>query len=1010
MARRLDRRRERARSAPVPPPRTGPAAPHPAPTPRPRTEALPRHRPPAAIGALPAFAPDPRLEAIARHTWILPAALAVGLVLRIAHLVWLRGSPFFSSLLLDARHYDNWAQRIVAGAWIDRAAFWVDPLYAYILAAIYGIGGHDLLLPRLVNIACGIATAAIVWLIAERVWASRFAAVVAAVMMVGFIPAIHFEGQIEKTALTVLLLATAVWLFLIGTWRAIAGAGLVLGLATLARGNALVFVPLAAAALALGWDRDAGDSPAAARPRRLQRAALLLATAVPVIALATVHNYLASGEFVPTTTNLGINLYLGNHAGNEYGYYHPPSFLHPNTESEVPDFRAEAARRTGQQLSDRALSDYWTGQTLSTVLADPVPALVRTVRKFQLTVNDHEVPDSEGVDLVAGWSPVLRVPVFWFGQLLCLAVLGAVVGRRRRGVRILVAVAIAYIASLMPFFVMARLRVQLVPLLAVLAGGAVAWLVSMARARLVRPLGYAGGILAAGALLAFYVPDWMAQRRVASLAIEWHNLGVAFASQGRTDDAIRAYEHAVATDATAVPAALRQLGTIYQRRGDYLRAEAAMRRVIELRPSSASGREALRKLYDAMLADARWRDDAGVRRRRDALGAAPLAAGAPAASADPVRGAATRARSLQAAGKYDEAIAVLQEAVRKGPYDEGLHYMLGQLMEQRATPEALVAFFSEEVARDEKPQTSHYYWAVGLARGGDLPGAYDHLRTALEIDPAHEMSQRQWGLLLEQQGKLDAAYEHVVEATRIHPEFTGALQDAARIADQLGRKSEAEDFRRRAASADPSSDRQFIYWARYLHAHGRSQAALPEVDRLLAKRPNDPEGLRLRDEIRASLGLPAVAAPAAGGAAAGGAAAGGDSGWQVSSAARPALVSALLTQPAGTPTWIVYDGRYPAAEQLARQIAAGFEEAKWTAQVEKATFSLRPGLFVFAADDPAPPAAATAFEGIRATQLNPTLGTGYRAFVEERKRTNPDWRGLELRPDQDYVIVVGRQP
>jgi tetratricopeptide (TPR) repeat protein len=1007
MARRLDRRRERGRAAPAPSPRTGPATSPPA-TPRPRAESIPRHRPRAAIGALPAFAPDPRLEAVARHTWIVPAVIAVGLVLRLAHLAWLRGSPFFSSLLLDARHYDDWAQRIVGGAWVGRAAFWVDPLYAYLLAAIYGVAGHDLLLPRLINVGCGIATAVMVWLIAERVWASRFAAAVAAVLMVGFIPAIHFEGQIEKTALTVLLLATAVWLFLIGSWRAIAGAGLVLGLATLARGNALLFVPLAAAALALGWDRDAGDPQAATRPQRLQRAALLLATALPVIALATVHNYLASGEFVPTTTNLGINLYLGNHAGNEYGYYHPPSFLHPNTESEVPDFRAEAARRTGQQLSDRALSDYWTGQTLSTVLADPVPALVRTVRKFQLTVNDHEVPDSEGVDLVAGWSPVLRLPFFWFGQLLCLAVLGAVVGRRRRGIRILVTVALAYIASLLPFFVMARLRVQIVPLLAVLGGGAVAWLVAMAWARLVRPLVYAGCVLAAAALLAFHAPDWMAQRRVASLAIEWHNLGVAFASQGRTDDAIRAYEHAVATDATAVPAALRQLGTIYQGRGDYLRAEAAMRRVIELRPSSASGRDALRKLYDAMLADARWRDDAGVRRRRDALGAAKPAANAsaaPAASPDPVRAAMTRARSLQAAGSFDEAITVLQDAVRAGPYDEGMHYMLGQLMEQRAAPEAMVAFFSQEVAHDEKPQTSHYYWAVGLARGGDLAGAYEHLGKALEIDPAHEMSQRQWGLLLERQGKLDEAYEHVVEATRIHPEFTGALQDAARIADRLGRKSEADEYRRRAASADPNSDRQFIYWARYLHQHGRSTAALPEVERLLAKRPNDPEGLRLRDEIRASLGLPAVIAPASGAAPAG-----GDSGWQLSSAARPALVAALQTQPAGTATWIVYDARYPAAEQLAREIAAGFEEAKWTAQLEKATFSLRPGLFVFAAEDPASAAAATAFEGIKATQLNPTLGTGYRAFVEERKRTNPDWRGLELRPEQDYVIVVGRQP
>src|SRR6188508_2733054 len=52
-------------------------------------------------------------------------------------------------------------------------------------------------------------------------------------------------------------------------------------------------------------------------------------------------------------------------------------------------------------------------------------------------------------------------------------------------------------------------------------------------------------------------------------------------------------------------------------------------------------------------------------------------------------------------------IARLQAAVRQGPYDEALHYQLGQLMLDYASPEALLGFFSEELARDQKPQTSH---------------------------------------------------------------------------------------------------------------------------------------------------------------------------------------------------------------------------------------------------------------------------------------------------------------
>jgi hypothetical protein len=37
------------------------------------------------------------------------------------------------------------------------------------------------------------------------------------------------------------------------------------------------------------------------------------------------------------------------------------------------------------------------------------------------------------------------------------------------------------------------------------------------------------------------------------------------------------------------------------------------------------------------------------------------------------------------------------------------------------------------------------------------------------------------------------------------------------------------------------------------------------------------------------------------------------------------------------------------------------------------------------------------------------VGTGYRAFVEER-RVNPGWRGIDFAPEQSFVIAVGRRP
>ena len=137
---------------------------------------------------------------------------------------------------------------------------------------MYAIGGHDLLLPRLLNLGSVCSPCWLVARIARRVWGSQLAAVAAALAVAIFIPAIHFEAQIEKTALSVLLLAAALDAFLVGTCRRSRSPPVSPpASAVLARGNALAFVPLAALALALGWDREPGDPLVRHRCQRVRR-------------------------------------------------------------------------------------------------------------------------------------------------------------------------------------------------------------------------------------------------------------------------------------------------------------------------------------------------------------------------------------------------------------------------------------------------------------------------------------------------------------------------------------------------------------------------------------------------------------------------------------------------------------------------------------------------------------------------------------------------------------------
>src|SRR4051812_7269773 len=63
----------------------------------------------------------------------------------------------------------------------------------------------------------------------------------------------------------------------------------------------------------------------------------------------------------------------------------------------------------------------------------------------------------------------------------------------------------------------------------------------------------------------------------------------------------------------------------------------------------------------------------------------------------------SRVRALLQEGRHERAISLLQSAVRSGPYDESLHYTLGNLMLAHEPPQKLIQFFSQEIGRDDKP-------------------------------------------------------------------------------------------------------------------------------------------------------------------------------------------------------------------------------------------------------------------------------------------------------------------
>lgn len=524
-------------------------------------------------GSTDAEGRGPRLLAALSSRACLAAILAVAAVLRVAHVLALRPLPLFDRLIIDSELYDAWAQRVAAGDWLSEVLgrpFYMDPLYPYFLGVVYGTVGRDLLVVRLLQVAMGVATCWLVARLATRL-DGPLAGNVGAALLAAFGPSIFQEGEFEKTALGVLLATGALVLFLRDGWRPRLAAGALLGLAALTRGNILLLGAAGVAYLLV---------------LRAPRAALAFAGgAALVLAPVTARNVVVGGEWVLAGAGAGQNLYTGNNPANPDGAYHSVPFARPQTAHEEGDFLAEAERRTGRKLTAREASAFWTRETLRHVAAQPAFAAGVLARKVALFWSDVEVADAWEMGFVAGFSPVLRLPLVSFAVLLGLAVLGVAAAARSRDGRIVLAYVLLYAASVIAFFIFSRYRLHVAPPLAALAGVGVVSAARRAAAGGWRALPWPALALAVavgGASMASFP-----SRRAPSVG-NHAMLAEMYQERGDFVRARRILGDALALDPSAA-STLCALGTLELRSGDAARALEHARRCVQVNPVFPDG-------------------------------------------------------------------------------------------------------------------------------------------------------------------------------------------------------------------------------------------------------------------------------------------------------------------------------------------------------------------------------------------------------------------------------------
>ena len=505
--------------------------------------------------------------------------VVAGALLRIGHMLALRKLPFFYTLNADSKAYDDWAQKLASGNWIGNSVFYQDPLYPYFLGVFYHFFGRNLLWIRLFQIGLGTAVIVFVYHVSAKLFGKK-SGLLSAALVAFYRPFIFTDNEIEKTSLGIFLVAVFILLYLKPKLHYQFFAGVTLALGVLVRANLLLLIPIAA------FFRIGRNSKRAAPVALLLGASLILA---PVL----LRNRLIGREWVLTTAQSGQNFYMGNAPHNSLGDGTFPPFIRPHILFAQHDFAAYAEKQFGHPLTSGQVSSFWWGLSFKHALTSPAFFLRVMIQKVVLFWNNFEPPDNQSIYFLSLHSAVLRLPLVSFALLSVLFAIGAVAHCRGREAQQLLIFVGIYALSVSAFYLVSRYRIPIIPVMAVIAGGAFQPLEKLVSKQPVKlPWGPPFAGVVAG--LVAHIP-FTNMSREAGYAFGYTAMAQLYVRESNPKRAIESYEEALRLNPSHLMVTI-PLAELYQQTRDYSAAQRVLEDGLKVKPDWPAASDFLRRL------------------------------------------------------------------------------------------------------------------------------------------------------------------------------------------------------------------------------------------------------------------------------------------------------------------------------------------------------------------------------------------------------------------------------
>ncbi len=510
--------------------------------------------------------------------WIV---LIVALVVRILYLSAYARSPFFLVPMWDAGDYHQMSLSLSHGVIPSDLAF-RPPLYPIVLSVIYMLFGAGSLMPRLIQIGLGSWSCVLVMLIAGRLFGRKWG-IAAGVFAALSGLMVYFDLELLPTTLVVFL-----ELLFINELLKISEpsfspvkAGLWFSLGALARPIILAFLPFAVLWIVFSYLKKTPKISSEKKSAVQNTVKFSLAAVLPLLLSLLLHIAGGAGAVLVSAQG-GVNFYIGSHPGSDGMTANLPGV---GAGWGWDTVRQMAESRRGKPLNAAEVDEVFWEQGKEVMRGDFGRFIRRAFRKAGLFWNHVEISNNRDIYYHARsyplWGILLKIG---FPLLLPLALMGIVLNWRSMPVKLLTVYILVYYAAVIPFFVNARFRHPLMPLLIILAVGGVSRLLTLIRAKEWRR-----GTLTAGVafLLGLLMP-YMVNSGVNTNRGDYglFTEGMAMKKLGRPSEAERFY-HAALKQNPRAPFVNFDIAEMAREARKFKKAAEYYRRELEIQPQYA---------------------------------------------------------------------------------------------------------------------------------------------------------------------------------------------------------------------------------------------------------------------------------------------------------------------------------------------------------------------------------------------------------------------------------------